>query len=381
MHLLLVAFLVACIFTLAIVRLARTHACWLNDHGNGPQKFHAVAVPRVGGVGIFAAVALPILMLRWKNPLLGGPALSLLSCALPAFCAGIAEDVTRRVSPGRRLLFTSLSAFLSYALLDAAIRRTGIVGLDWVVSTSLGAVMISILAVAGVSNAVNLIDGFNGLASLCVMLMLAGLAFVAFKIEDPLVSVLALIGVGAVMGFFVWNYPHGLIFLGDGGAYFLGFYLAELCILLLARNSQVSPLFPLALVWYPVFETLFSMYRRKWLQGRPVSRPDGLHLHSLIYRRIWRYKAGKPTPRELTRRNSQTSPCLWLLCSLCVVPAMAWWDNTALLVATLAAFSLLYATLYWRIVRFKRPRWKPLHGSRQTAVLRPKPVGRHPSEP
>ena len=65
-----------------------------------------------------------------------------------------------------------------------------------------------------------------------------------------------------MLGFFVWNFPAGLIFLGDGGAYFLGFYVAELAILLLHRNPAVSPMFPLLLCIYPVFETLFSIYRR-----------------------------------------------------------------------------------------------------------------------
>ena len=85
---------------------------------------------------------------------------------------------------------------------------------------------------------------------------------------DDTVATLALIGVGAVLGFFFWNFPGGLIFLGDGGAYFLGFYVAELGILLLARNPSVSPMCPLLICIYPVFETLFSMYRRKVLRGR-----------------------------------------------------------------------------------------------------------------
>ena len=75
-----------------------------------------------------------------------------------------------------------------------------------------------------------------------------------------------------MLGFFVWNFPAGLIFLGDGGAYFLGFYLAELAILLLHRNPEVSPMFPLLLCIYPVFETLFSIYRRKC-----AARPAGRH--------------------------------------------------------------------------------------------------------
>lgn len=365
MSLLLVAFVVAFLLTMAVVRLSRTHAHLVNDHDSGPQKFHARAVPRVGGVGIVGAAVAGALMLWWHDSVEGASGLLLLACAIPAFGAGITEDLTKRVRPRDRLLFTAVSAALAGLLLDAVIRRTDIPGLDWVVAFPLGALLVTVFVVAGIANAVNLIDGFNGLSSMCVLMMLAALAYVGFAVGDHLVAVLALVGVGAVFGFFVWNYPAGLVFLGDGGAYFLGFYVAELGILLLARNPQVSPLFPLMLCIYPVFETLFSMYRRKWLQGRPVGMPDGAHLHSLIYRRLLRWAAGERTARELTRRNSMTSPYLWLLCMVSIMPAMLWWDSTAMLTGFIVLFGLSYVTLYWRIVRFRSPRWMVMRRLRQ----------------
>ena len=261
------------------------------------------------------------------------------------------------MSPRRRLFFTALSAALAVGLVDAAIRRTDIPGLDWVVSYTLGAAILTVFVVAGIANAINIIDGFNGLASMCVVMMLVALAYVGFQVDDRLVALMALAGVGAVLGFFILNFPAGLIFLGDGGAYFLGFYLSELAVLLLLRNPEVSPMFPLLLCIYPVFETLFSIYRRKVLRGRPVGMPDGAHLHSLIYRRFLRWAAGERTARELTRRNSMTSPYLWMLCMSSVVPAVLWWDSTPVLALFIALFAFVYITLYWRIVRFRAPRW------------------------
>ena len=278
--------------------------------------------------------------------------------------AGLAEDITKRISPRRRLAFTALSAALAYWLLDAAIVRTAIPGLDTLVSYPAGALLVTVFVVAGVANAVNIIDGFNGLASMCTLMMLVSMAYVAFQVGDPLLGWLALAGVGAVLGFFVFNFPAGLIFLGDGGAYFLGFYVAELAILLLHRNPAISPMFPLLLCIYPVFETLFSIYRRKWLRGRPVGMPDGVHLHSLIYRRIMRWAAGERTARELTRRNSMTSPYLWMLCSISVVPAVLWYDSTAVQAGFIFVFGMTYVYLYWRIVRFRAPRWLVFRHSR-----------------
>jgi UDP-N-acetylmuramyl pentapeptide phosphotransferase/UDP-N-acetylglucosamine-1-phosphate transferase len=276
---------------------------------------------------------------------------------MPAFIAGVAEDVLKTMSPRRRLFFIAISAALAAWLVGGLITRTDIPGLDEVVSFSLGAVLVTVFVVAGIANAVNIIDGFNGLASMCVVMMLIALAYVGFAVGDRMIALLALAGVGAVLGFFVLNFPAGLIFLGDGGAYFLGFYLSELAILLLQRNPEVSPMFPLLLCIYPVFETLFSIYRRKVLRGRPVGMPDGAHLHSLIYRRFLRWAAGERTARELTRRNSMTSPYLWMLCMVSVIPAVLWWDSTPILALFIVLFGLIYVTLYWRIVRFRAPRW------------------------
>ena len=360
MVLLLAAFMASFLVTLGVVRWSSSHTRPTHSQRlREPQNFHALAAPRIGGLGIVAGVAAAVLLLLWQHqPTAARVGLLLLACGAPAFVAGIAEDITRRVTPIRRLLCTALSAALAVWVLGAEIVRTDIPGLDWLVSFSAGAFLLTVFAVVGVANAVNIIDGFNGLASMCVLLMLIGLTYVGFAVDDPLVAGLALAGVGAVIGFFLWNFPAGLVFLGDGGAYFLGFYLAELAILLLVRNAdEVSPLFPLLLCIYPVFETVFSMYRRRVLSERPVGLPDGAHLHSLIYRRLLRWAAGERTARELTRRNSMTSPYLWALCSLSVVPAVLWWDSTPMLGLFIGLFAASYLWLYWRIVRFKAPRW------------------------
>ena len=329
------------------------------DHDvTGPQKFHAKPVPRVGGVGIVAGLMAVCLSLIWLQPPGGARTLmALLLCAGPVFIVGLIEDLTKAVSPSKRLLAAAISAALAFWTMDAAITRTDIPGLDEIVRYTLGALLVTMLAVSGIANSVNIIDGFNGLASMCVMLMLAALAYVAFQVGDILLGTLAVAGIGAVLGFFLWNFPLGLVFLGDGGAYFLGFYVAELALLLLVRNPSVSPLFPLLVCIYPVFETVFSIYRRRFLRSLPPSVPDGIHLHSLIYRRVLRWAVGDRSARTLTRRNSMTAPFLWALCMLSVVPAVLFWNSTPAMAGFLGLFVISYVALYWRIVRFRSPRW------------------------
>ncbi len=358
MLILIVAFAVSLAITLVAVRSAKSHAHLSSDHDlSGPQKFHASPVPRIGGLGIVMGVLAGAWVMWSREALAGQQAFVLLACGLPALVAGLTEDLTKRVTPAHRLLATAVSALLAVWLLDAVLIRTAIPGLDWIVQFPILAALVSVFVVAGVANAINIIDGFNGLASMCGVLILLCLAYVAFQVNDLLLAWLALAGVGALLGFFVWNFPAGLIFLGDGGAYFLGFYIAELAIMLLHRNPTVSPMFPLLLCIYPVFETVFSIYRRRFLRAMPPSMPDGIHLHSLIYRRVMRWAVGNRSAKALTRRNSMTSPYLWLLCMFAAIPSVLFWDNTAVLSVLILLFGVSYVALYWRIVRFKSPRW------------------------
>ncbi|MEO3712065.1 MraY family glycosyltransferase [Roseateles flavus] len=354
--------------TLLVLKSARVHSHLSTDGDlSGPQKFHARPVPRIGGVGMYAALWLMVAWAHFRGEAgvarLGA---GILLCGVPAFVFGLIEDLTKRVSPPVRLLATSVSAALGVAFLGAAITRTDVPGLDLLVSTGLGSLLATIFAVAGVANAVNIIDGFNGLSTMCVSLMLMAIGYVAYEVGDRELLFWSVAGVGAILGFFVWNFPAGLIFLGDGGAYFLGFFLAELGIVLISRYEQVSPLFPLMVCIYPVFETVFSIYRRRVLRAAPPGLPDGIHLHSLVYRRIMRWAVGAQDARALTRRNSMTAPYLWLLCITSLIPALLFWQSTFWISICMAVFAVIYLYLYWRIVRFRTPRWMvfraPVHG-------------------
>jgi UDP-N-acetylmuramyl pentapeptide phosphotransferase/UDP-N-acetylglucosamine-1-phosphate transferase len=314
-------------------------------------------VPRIGGISIFAAVVVTGFYLEWRSTETATPLWLLVAAGLPAFVAGLVEDLTQTISPRRRLFATAASAALAIWLFDAVIRRTDIPGVDTLIVMLPFAVALTIFAVTGVANSINIIDGFNGLASMCVLIMLMALAYVAGKAGDFVIQSIALTIAGAVMGFFVWNFPAGLIFMGDGGAYFLGFLLAEVSILLLNRNAGVSPMFPLLLCAYPIFETIFTMYRRKFVRGVAIGAPDAIHLHTLIHRRMIRWRNSPTIERRQAVRNSMTSPYLWVLCMSSVMPAVLWWNSTPILGAFLLLFMAGYTMLYRSIVRFRTPKW------------------------
>jgi UDP-N-acetylmuramyl pentapeptide phosphotransferase/UDP-N-acetylglucosamine-1-phosphate transferase len=160
----------------------------------------------------------------------------------------------------------------------------------------------------------------------------------------------------ALSGFFIWNYPRGLIFLGDGGAYLSGFWIALISILMVTRHKEISPWFALVVNGYPIMETLFTIYRRIIHQGKNPGNPDGIHFHSLLYRRVLsvRSPSTKNSPYLL---NARTSPYLWIVTTLCVIPAILFRNSTPLLVAAAFLFALTYIWIYKRIVRFKTPKF------------------------
>ncbi len=352
-------FVVGLLATLFIMRSALRYSHLSADHDlSGPQKFHGRPVPRIGGAGVMIAVVVGALMAQLNEPATAGDLWLLIACSLPAFVFGLTEDLTKNVSPRRRLFATAISASLAIWLLDAVIRRTDIPGVDTLIQWAPFAILLTVFVVTGVANAINIIDGFNGLASMCVLMMVLALGYVAFQVGDTFIFTASLITAGAVLGFFVWNFPAGLIFLGDGGAYLLGFLLAELSVLLLHRNPSVSPIFVLLLCAYPIFETIFTIYRRKVVRGVATAAPDGIHLHTLIHRRLIRWTLAENLGRRrLRRRNSMTSPYLWMLCLASVVPSLLWWNRTAVLSWFLLLFVLSYLWIYSRIVRFKTPKW------------------------
>jgi UDP-N-acetylmuramyl pentapeptide phosphotransferase/UDP-N-acetylglucosamine-1-phosphate transferase len=353
----LISFIVSALFTLLIIKQARLHGAALDSNLHGIQKVHAVAVPRIGGLSIFLAVIFTSAITVMRQPLIGKWIASLLVCASVAFLGGIVEDFTQRVSPLRRLILTMVAAAMGYFLLDARIERLDWIFSPWFLQTMWISLPLTVLAVAGIANAVNIIDGFNGLASVVTICMLLSLGYVAWQVNDMFLLVLTLMVAGATTGFLIWNYPAGLIFLGDGGAYFLGFMLGELSILLVMRNPQVSTWYAALLLMYPVFETLFSVYRRLFLRGKSPGMPDGIHLHSLIFRRLVLWAVGREDARALTRSNALTSPYLWLLSLMAVIPATLFWRHTWLLMVFCLVFVFSYVWLYARIVRFRAPRW------------------------
>lgn len=341
----------------ALILFKHTHQHISSDHvDSGPQKIHHGATPRIGGLPIFIGLLAGMLVMAlgsWQFN-----CLPFIATLVPAWLAGMYEDLTKRVSPLKRLLAAFSGAAIGIWLLDARLISLENPLLDHLLTSYfLVSAILTVFAVGGITHAMNIIDGFNGLAGVVVVMILSALAYVCNEVGDVFLFAQCVALIGATIGFLFWNYPKGSIFAGDGGAYLWGFAIAEISVLLLYRNPQVSSWFPVLLLIYPTWETMFSIYRRKIVRGRPAGLPDGIHLHSLIYKRLVRRMVGSKEAAHMIRRNSMTSPYLWALSAFSIVPAIFFWDDTGWLLFFMAIFVLSYGFLYTMIVRFKVRRW------------------------
>ncbi|WP_082493850.1 glycosyltransferase [Massilia sp. Leaf139] len=350
---------VSLVCSLLLVATTRWHGRFTLDATAGVQKFHSVPTPRIGGLAIMLGLVFACVVSSPSQQQLLAP---LLCAAAPAFLFGIAEDMTRRVSIGARLIATMASGVACWALTGVSITHTGIDLLDVALTWLPLSVLFTAFAVGGVANAVNIIDGFNGLASGTVVIGLVAVGMIALECGDAELAQTCFIICAVTAGFFLVNFPYGKLFLGDGGAYLLGFLLAWLSVTLVYRNPQVSSWAPLLACAYPTFETVFTIARRLWCRRHP-GQPDSCHLHSLVKIAVAsRYFRKFRAPV----RNACVSPFSWLLAA---VPA--WFavrfpqDSTTLVQGTLISFGL-YLGCYWYMASAAR--------ARRRRAMRPQPA-------
>lgn len=330
---------------LLIVLTRRWHGRFTLDGTQGVQKFHEAPTPRIGGVGVVLGL---VVARNFLDPSVAYLLGVLLLAAVPAFFSGLLEDVTRRVSVRTRLLATMASGALAWWLADAALRRLDVPFLDSLLAWAPASLLFTAFAVGGVANAINIVDGFNGLAAGVLLIALASLGLLAQGSGDIPVATLCAVVAAAVLGFGLVNFPLGKVFLGDGGAYVLGYLLAVIAVLVSVRNPQVSPWAALMACAYPVLEVGFSVLRRARRKHSP-GHPDRLHLHSLINRRVVRKCLPALSP---TLRNAAVSPIVWALAAGPAACGLLLRESTLALVLTLLGFVLLYALAYHRLVRF-----------------------------
>ena len=246
------------------------------------QAAHTKPTLRIGGLGILAGVLAGTLLLSADAAFLSYASLILVS-AIPLILGGFAEDLGFQVPPRLRLGAIAISALLCATFLPAVLTHIGVPVIDDILTLYPLAFMFTIFAASGVTNAFNLIDGLNGLASFTAITTAVALSTLAMIADlTHLQNFYAMFSV-VTFGFFVLNFPAGKLFLGDGGAYLLGHCLTWGGITLAIEVAGLSAFAILLIFFWPIADTALAIWRRLRLAS-PTDRPDRLHFHQLVMR-------------------------------------------------------------------------------------------------
>ncbi len=281
----LLLFVTSAAITLALTPVARSlfqRMGWV-DHPDQKRKLHRVPIPRLGGIPISIAFLCSIGMLTWLHGSLAttfhkssGELYHVMLPSLLILAVGIWDDI-RGSSPYLKILVQASAAYWLWtqgiSVSHIGIPGTGGIHLGW------AALPVTVLWVVGITNALNLVDGLDGLASGVAFFAATTMFVVAIIQNNATLAILTITLSGATLAFLRFNFNPATVFLGDSGSLFLGYLLATFSILWSAKASTlvavVAPLFALGL---PIAEVGISVFRR-FVRGQPIFAADHEHIH------------------------------------------------------------------------------------------------------
>jgi UDP-N-acetylmuramyl pentapeptide phosphotransferase/UDP-N-acetylglucosamine-1-phosphate transferase len=323
--------LLACVLT---VLTKGWHGRYTIDSFEGIQRAHTQATPRIGGVAILFGISCAAPLTDQATRQLLYPTLLASS---PAFIFGLAEDLTKRVGALQRLLATMASGLLGWYITGVSLTSVGVPALDQLLTVGVLSVIFTAFAIGGVANSVNLIDGYNGMASGFVVLALIAIGYIAEDVGDLALAKIVLLAAAGFLGLFLVNWPFGKLFLGDSGAYLGGFLVAWLCVLLTQRNESVSPFAALLICVHPVTETIYTIWRRHRSSAN-LGLPDNLHLHNIICYRLMKL---------VNQRMEVANPLTGMAMAFLSIPSALLVCRNYTSATTCALLSLMFGIFYF----------------------------------
>lgn len=340
---------------LGLIALAQIFP-WLRGRGddeNAVQSMHSQPTPRIGGFAIFLALALSVGFA--PDTIVQNYVGFIIATAL-IFFVGLSEDLGFRVSPRRRLLAVCLASLIVVMLFGSWLPRISVPYFDLLMQYWIFGVPFTLLITAGVANGFNLIDGVNGLAAMTAIGASVSIALISLQAGHDTMVMLSMMLAAVVFGFFLVNFPFGWIFLGDAGAYTIGFVLSWFGIAVLILAPQVSAWAILLTLFWPLADTLFAMYRRSRLKKDAMS-PDRLHFHQLVMRGLEICFLGRK------RRRIANPLTTLVLAPFVIAPqvigVVLWDNNRAAFLAVLAFLAAFFGTYLVAVPAVRAFRQRP----------------------
>ena len=313
--------------------------CGRPQHLLAVQASHSRSTPRVGGIAIFGAFGASVLC---APPEISWRYLMFFLASSILFCVGLIEDLGFGVSPLRRLAAVCLASLTVIWLLGVWMPRLDIPGVDALMPISIVGIPVTLLVTAAVANGFNLIDGVNGLAAMTAGIAAVALCLIAGQADYTVMVAMTGMLAAGILGFLLLNYPFGLIFLGDAGAYTLGFVLSWFGIAILLNAPEASPWAILLTVFWPLADALLAIYRRS-RRNVATMAADRLHVHHLVMRALEIHILGRG------RRHIANPLTTLVLAPFVLAPPLAGvllWDNSLWACIAVLGFTGLFFGSY-----------------------------------
>lgn len=238
------------------------------------RKVHNKAMARLGGIAIYVAFLIGLLILQPESPYLP----YILAAGAIIIITGVLDDITE-LSAKYKLLGQVAAA----VIVIAGGVQIDFINLPFGSSLQLGwlSIPITLLWIVGITNAINLIDGLDGLAAGVSSIVLATISVLAIIQGDIFIVAMGIALLGGTLGFLVHNFNPAKIFMGDTGALFLGFMIAVISLLGFKNVTIFSLVVPVIILAVPISDTFFAIIRRI-VHRQPLSSPDKSHLHHCL---------------------------------------------------------------------------------------------------
>jgi UDP-N-acetylmuramyl pentapeptide phosphotransferase/UDP-N-acetylglucosamine-1-phosphate transferase len=311
----------------------------------GVQRVHVGEVPRTGGlisvIGIFLywmicthGKAMPFLE-------------ALLISSIPLVVISIKEDFFHNTRASSRLLMMFLSCFLFFYLYDINFPQIEFPGLGPLIDSSIFMRWLFFaVSVVVIINGNNLIDGANGLMPMSIIMQSISLFFICLSSQDMTNMIRLIYILTPMLIFLLFNYPWGKVFMGDLGAYFFGFFISLLTIVIFGEHPDLPTWGAVIILFYPALELLFSVCRKIY-EGKNPMQPDPHHLHLKMFYFL------KQEGMKSRVSNGLVMPCIALIWGMPFVLVV--WVYQSLTLTIIALFMLLtiYIGFYWALPRKK----------------------------
>ncbi len=269
-------FIVPFLISLLLVPLAKRIGWKLGLYAVENQRtvHHEGRMVRIGGVAIYLAFMLSLAILWEADSTLNG----IMVGGSIVFLGGLIDDAVD-LAPKKKLAFQCIGALAAMWIGQLYLQDFHILSLD--ISNRVITFLISFIWIIGITNAINLIDGLDGLSSGICSIVACTIGLLGFFMGRRDICILCLILVGSILGFLPYNFYPASIFMGDCGAQFMGFTLACISLLGFKTTALITLGMPILVLFIPISDTLIAIIRRR-LKGQRFDQADRGHLHHVL---------------------------------------------------------------------------------------------------